>query len=204
MIIPTLDFEQQLWDFGFTYVCGIDEVGRGSFAGPVVAGGVILPQNIDLPRGIRDSKLLTPKRREELDSQIKRCAIEWAVSESSVEVINKWGIGKATQIAFYNLVKSFKKDPSFILIDAFFIANIDKAKQKPIVNGDKLCMSIAAASIVAKVYRDGLMERLAEDYPEYGFAKNKGYGTLEHQEAIKKHGLSKVHRTSFKLTRFTL
>lgn len=202
MITPTLQFETSLWNSGYSYVCGLDEVGRGCFAGPVVVGAVIFSPNSSLPDGIRDSKLLKPERRVELAEGIKRVALEWAIGESSVEMINKVGIGKATQIAFYNAIKSFKQVPDYLLIDAFFIANIDKNKQKPIKDGDKVCMSVAAASIIAKVYRDRLMEGLDGEYPQYGFAKHKGYGTRQHQEAIKKHGLSKLHRTSFNLTKF--
>lgn len=202
MIIPTLDFEYELWNEGYQLIAGVDEVGRGCFAGPVVVGTVVIDQNCKLPEGIRDSKLLTHKKRKDLDSKIKECVKEWAIGVVDVPVINKVGIGKATQIAFYNAIKFLKQDPHFILIDAFFIDNIDKNKQKPVVHGDALCQSIAAASIIAKVYRDELMEKLSEQYPEYNFAKHKGYGTKEHQEAIKKYGLSPLHRTSFNLDKF--
>ncbi|MDO8619387.1 MAG: ribonuclease HII [Candidatus Daviesbacteria bacterium] len=202
MILPTLDFETQLWSLGFSHIAGLDEVGRGSFAGPVVVGAVVFPQGIVLPEGIRDSKLVKPEKRKILAEQIKSCASDFSIAEVSVEVINKHGIGKATQIAFYNAVKSLKQNPEYLLIDAFFIDNIDRAKQKPIAGGDKLCMSVAAASIIAKVYRDELMEKLSLEYPEYNFAKHKGYGTKEHQLAIKKHGLSPIHRKSFNLDKF--
>ncbi len=202
MIIPTLDLEKDLWNSGYSLVCGLDEVGRGSFAGPVVVGAVIFPQGIRLPEGIRDSKLVKPEKRKILASQIKDCASDFSIAEVSVEIINRVGIGKATQIAFYQAIKSLKLDPEYLLIDAFYVDNIDRKKQKPILHGDGICMSIAAASIIAKVYRDELMEKLSEDYPEYNFAKHKGYGTKEHQQAIKKHGLSKIHRTSFNLDKF--
>lgn len=202
MVIPTLDFEQQLWNLGYNFIAGLDEVGRGCFAGPVVVGAVVFSPDVKLPDGIRDSKLVNPKKRKELSKQIQELALCFALGETSVKVINKLGIGKATQIAFFNAVQSLKQIPDFLLIDAFFIDNIDRQKQKPIVSGDKLCMSIAAASIIAKVYRDELMENLSEQYPEYNFAKHKGYGTREHQEAIKKHGLSVLHRTSFNLQKF--
>ena len=202
MILPTLSFETELWNSGLNLICGLDEVGRGSFAGPVCVGAVIFPQGVLLPEGIRDSKLVKPEKRKILSQQIKECALDWAIGESSVQMINKQGIGKATQIAFYNAVKSLNKAPEYLLIDAFFIDNIDRAKQKPITNGDKICMSVAAASIIAKVYRDELMEKLSAEYPEYNFAQHKGYGTKEHQAAIKKYGLSAIHRTSFNLGKF--
>ncbi len=202
MITPTLDLEKDLWNSGYNLVCGLDEVGRGSFAGPVCVGAVIFPQGIRLPEGIRDSKLVKPEKRKILASQIRDCASDFSIGEVSVEVINKLGIGKATQIAFYQAVKSLKLDPEYLLIDAFYVDNIDRKKQRPIPHGDGICMSIAAASIIAKVYRDELMDRLSEEYPQYNFAKHKGYGTKEHQEAIKKHGLSRIHRTSFNLNKF--
>ena len=202
MIVPTLDFEIDLWNKGYLNICGLDEVGRGCFAGPVVVGAVIFSRGVVLPDGIRDSKLLKPEKRKDLSKKIKESALDFAISEVSVEVINKLGIGKATQIAFFNAVKNFKKDPDFLLIDAFYINNIDRKKQKPIIRGDGICMTIAAASIIAKVYRDELMEKLSIEYPEYGFTRNKGYGTKEHREAIKKYGLTKLHRTSFNLEKF--
>lgn len=202
MVIPTLDYETELWNSGYTHIAGLDEVGRGCFAGPVVVGVIVIDPNCKLPEGIRDSKLLTPKKRKELDSKIKECVNEWAIGVVDVPVINKVGIGKATQIAFYNAIKSLKQEPHYILIDAFYIDNIDQNKQKPIVHGDALSISIAAASIIAKVYRDELMVKLSDQYPEYNFAKHKGYGTKQHQDALKKHGLSPLHRTSFNLEKF--
>lgn len=202
MVMPTLNIEKSLWNWGYSLVAGLDEVGRGSFAGPVVVGAVIFSPDCVLPEGIRDSKLLKPEKRKILSEQIKKCALDWSIGEVPVEVINKYGIGKATQIAFYNAVKALKQDPDFLLIDAFYINNIDRKKQKPVPGGDGICMSIAAASIVAKVFRDEVMEKLSAEYPEYNFAKHKGYGTKEHQQALKKYGLSRVHRTSFNLNRF--
>ncbi len=202
VILPTLDIEQKLWSLGKTYVCGVDEVGRGAFVGSVVVAAVVFAPNSQIPDGIRDSKLLSAKRREVLSERIKAVALDWVISESSVEMINRLGIGKATQIAFFNCVKKLKQKADFILIDAFFIDNIDHSIQKPIISGDKTCMSIAAASIIAKVYRDQLMNELSSKYPEYDLAQNKGYGTQKHQEAIAKYGLSKLHRTSFNLDKF--
>lgn len=200
MTTPTLDFEKQLWNLGFTKVCGIDEAGRGSFAGPVVAGAVIFHPNLKIPDGINDSKLLSPKKREILDKEIKKIALSWAVGEISVRHINKLGIGKATQMAFRKTVK--KLSPDYVLIDAFYIKHMNRKKQKAIIKGDQVCASISAASIIAKVYRDGLMKKLHNKYPEYGFDKHKGYGTKDHRDAIKTHGLCPLHRKSFNLQKF--
>lgn len=202
MITPTLNFEQKLWDSGYSMVCGLDEVGRGCFAGPVVVGAVIFPKKMVLPDGIVDSKLLKPRQRERLAAIIKKQALAWSVREISVAVINKVGIGKATQMAFRKSIKSLPKLPDFILIDAFYINHLNRKKQKAVKNGDKICASISAASIIAKVHRDKLMKKLHRKYPQYGFGKHKGYGTKRHQEAIQKYGLSRIHRKSFNLQKF--
>lgn len=202
MITPTLDLEQKLWNSGYSMVCGLDEVGRGCFAGPVVVGAVVFPRDCIVPDGVVDSKLLKPRQREKLSKEIKKCALSWSVAEISVAFINKVGIGKATQMAFRKAIKLLEKNPDFILIDAFYINHLNRKKQKAIKDGDMICASISAASIIAKVYRDKLMKKLARIYPQYGFAKHKGYGTKKHQEAIKKYGLSGIHRTSFNLEKF--
>lgn len=202
MIYASLDLESQLWEKGYNLVCGIDEVGRGCFAGPVVAGAVVFSSKCMLPEGIADSKLLTPKERKRLAEEIKKVAQFYAIAEICVSCINKFGIGMATQMAFRKAVKLLKINPDFFLIDAFFIRHLNRKKQQAVKNGDKLCASIAAASIIAKVYRDELMSKLHLDFPHYRFDKHKGYGTKLHQEAIKKYGLSKLHRTSFNLGKF--
>jgi ribonuclease HII len=202
MIFPTLKFENEFWSAGYKLVCGLDEVGRGCFAGPVVVGAVIFPPDVILPQGVADSKLLKPEKRERLSEEIKKVALAWSVGEISVEEINRVGIGKATNSAFIEALKNLGKTIDFCLIDAFFINGLDRKIQRPIKDGDKICASISAASIVAKVYRDGLMVELDKLYPQYGFAKHKGYGTKDHQEALKKHGLCSIHRTSFNLDKF--
>lgn len=202
MIFPTPDEEIKLWIQGYRYVCGLDEVGRGCFAGPVVAGAVIFSPGTALPIGINDSKLLKPKQREKLAGQIKEVALAWSIGEIAVSHINKKGIGKATQMAFRKAVKILPVRVDFVLVDAFYIKHFSRKKQKAIVHGDRTSLSIAAASIIAKVYRDELMEKLDQKYPRYGFSKHKGYGTADHRAAIKKHGLSRVHRKSFNLEKF--
>ncbi len=202
MVTATFDIEKTIWKKGKQLICGVDEVGRGCFAGPVVVGGVIFPANFVLPFGVADSKLLKPVKRDELAEEIKKVALCWGVAEVSVEIINNVGIGQATQIAFYNVVKSLCHNPDFILIDAFYIKALSRENQMPIVNGDKLSASIASASIIAKVHRDNIMTQLDLEYPDYGFATHKGYGTKAHQEAIREHGLSEIHRSSFDLSKF--
>ncbi len=199
---PTFDEEELLWDKGYKYIAGVDEVGRGSFAGPVVAAAIILPIDFNATRQINDSKLLSPKTREQLTTIIKKYAVSYSISEISVEIINQIGIGKASQKAFLNAIGLLSMKPDYILIDAFYIDSLDKKNQKPIIHGDAKSISIAAASIIAKVYRDALMEKLHKKFPQYNFYQNKGYGTKEHRDAIKKNGLSAFHRTSFNLTKF--
>lgn len=202
MITPTLDLEKKLWNLGYSIVCGLDEVGRGCFAGPVVAGAVIFPSDINLPQGIADSKLLKPETREKLSKEIKQVALYWSVGEVGVEDIDQRGIGDATQRAFGKAVENLPVNPDMCLIDAFYIKYLNKARQRAIKGGDTICASISAASIIAKVYRDGLMIDLDKQFPGYDFGKHKGYGTKQHQEAIKKYGLTKIHRKSFNLQKF--
>lgn len=202
MILATLEVEEKLWQKGYRKICGLDEVGRGCFAGPVVVGAVILPQDIVLPEGIADSKLLTPKQRERLSEEIKRVAFAWSVAEISVAHINKLGIGKATQMAFRKAIKNLSVQADFVIIDAFYVKHLSRRKQLPIVHGDRISASIAAASIIAKVYRDKLMQNLHQKYPHYNWSQNKGYGTKDHREAIKRHGLCRLHRKSFNLNKF--
>lgn len=199
MITPTLNIEQKLWNLGYNYIAGLDEVGRGSFAGPVVVGAVVFSKGVSLPCGIADSKLLKPRERERLAEKIKAEALAWAVAEIGVAKINKIGIGKATQMAFRKSIKSLNRPPDYILIDAFYIKHLDRKRQKAVKEGDTICASISAASIIAKAYRDKLMKKLHRKYPNYGFARHKGYGTKAHQEAIKKFGLTEIHRKSFNL-----
>lgn len=181
-------------------MAGLDEVGRGSWAGPVVVGAVVLPQNCQIHPDLRDSKQLSAGKRRQLVKWIKKTALAWAIAETGVSIVNKLGIGEATQIAFRQAFVQIK--PDYVLMDAYYIKRISQKYQKPIIKGDEKCASIAAASILAKVYRDDLMVGLHETFPQYGFDQHKGYGTRLHQEAIGKYGLAKVHRTSFNLQKF--
>ncbi len=202
MTKPTFEEEQLLWDQGLTHIAGVDEVGRGCFAGPVVTAAVILAKNFSAAGEVNDSKLLSPKKRKKLSDIILKEAVAFSIAEVSVEVINDVGIGKATQQAFYQAITTLSIPPHFILIDAFYIQKLSRKNQKPIVHGDGKSISIAAASIIAKVYRDELMQRLHPQYAVYDFFTNKGYGTKKHRDAIGIHGLCDLHRMSFDLTKF--
>ncbi len=199
---PTFDEENLFWEKGLKYIAGIDEVGRGCFAGPVVAAAVILPSDFNATDEINDSKLLSPEKREKLAPIIKKYCVSYSIAEISIEIINEVGIGKATQKAFYQAVYTLTVKPEHLFIDAFYIDNLDRKNQKPIIHGDRKSISIAAASIIAKVYRDALMRKMHEKYPQYDFYQNKGYGTKKHREAIKKFGLCDLHRKSFDLTSY--
>ena len=199
MTLPTLDIEKDLWQQGYRFIAGVDEVGRGAWAGPVVAAAVILPPDVEIPKGLRDSKLLTPKRREELNEKIKEIALGFAVGECNSPIVEKKGIVAATQIAMRKALCALNPEPDFTLVDYFSIRHLKKSCQEAITKGDLYCCSIAAASIVAKVYRDNLMRELDnhKDFEVYRFGKHKGYGTKLHQEMIRKYGVSRIHRVSF-------
>ena len=196
---PSFKYEKLLWKKNILRIAGVDEVGRGAFAGPLIAASVILPKNFK-QNGIKDSKLLTPKKREILSKYIIENSLAYSIAKVDVSSIDKFGVGNATHKAFKDCLKKVKFD--FVLVDGFKIKDFDNALQKPIIHGDNISISIAAASIIAKVYRDNLMRKLHKKYPQYNFLENKGYGTKFHREALRKHGLSKIHRTSFKLDKF--
>ena len=199
MVQPTLAIESSLWQKGYEYIVGIDEVGRGSWAGPLVAAGVILPRDFVIPEGLADSKQVKPLGRTQLAKFIRSKAVSFYIAQIPSQRIDKCGIAKATADAFRQIAIKLVPTPEFCLVDAFHIKYYSAKKQMAVKNGDKICASIAAASIVAKVWRDNLMKKLHFQYPQYGFGKHKGYGTKLHQEAIKKYGFSKIHRTSYKL-----
>jgi len=180
---------------GHSYICGIDEAGRGPLAGPVVAGAVILPKDCSLLY-LNDSKKLSEKKREELYWKIMETAVAVGVGYSSPARIDEINILQATYEAMREAVGSLSVKPDLLLNDAVRIPGID-IRQVPIIKGDAKSISIAAASIVAKVTRDRLMVKYDEVYPEYGFASHKGYGSSMHIEAIKKYGPTPIHRKSF-------
>ena len=182
-------------------VCGIDEAGRGPLAGPVVAGAVILPEGCRILY-LNDSKKLSEKRREELFSEIKEKAVSWAIGVVSPEEIDEINILKATYKAMRQAFEKLSPVPQVLLNDAVTIPGLSPALvQVPIIKGDAKSVSIAAASILAKVTRDHMMAEYDKLYPEYGFAKHKGYGTAAHIATVREHGPCPIHRRSF-ITRF--
>jgi ribonuclease HII len=184
-------------EHGAARVCGIDECARGNWCGPTVAAGVILP--VALPESLdgklRDSKLISPKKRAALAEEIKAHAIAWSVAVISSEIIDEIGIHNSVKMAMEEVVHGLSVIPDFILIDS---VRIDfELPQLAIDHGDALSVSIAAASILAKTHHTSLMDIIDATYPLYGFSNHKGYGTKEHMEAIQKHGLTPLHRRSF-------
>ena len=233
MKYPNFFFENKLWERNFERVAGVDEVGRGSFAGPVVAGCVVFPkdQSIKLFKDssvkVDDSKKLTSRQREKSGKWIKKNVLTWGIGIASVWEINKKGMGKATLSAFRRAIGNANKRLNirieYLLIDAYYIPYVrgirmpvksekirNRHAKKPkdikflgnqlaIINGDEKSLSIGAASIIAKVYRDKLMINLSKNpkYKVFGWERNKGYGTKEHRRVIRKYGISKQHRTKF-------
>ena len=191
-----LTHERRLWDSGRSYIAGVDEVGRGPLAGPVVAAAVILPRDFDV-LGIDDSKKLSPKKREELFEVIKEKALAWAVGWVGPERIDEINILEATKEAMKQAVQGLSLPPDHVLIDGNFTVRALALPQTAIVKGDANSTSIAAASILAKVTRDRYMEEMDLVYPGYAFASNKGYGTKAHYDGLKAQGPTPIHRKTF-------
>lgn len=197
-----LKYESELWSQGFNLIAGVDEVGVGPMAGPVVAGAVTLPRNYKLC-GLDDSKRLDEPTRERLAQRIKADAVAWAVGIAEVEEIDELNIYYAGLLAMRRAVESLNTAPDFILVDARAIPDC-AAPQRGIVRGDSLSASIAAASIIAKTTRDAMMIELDAQYPGYGFAGHKGYPTPQHFEALRRLGVSPIHRRSYRPVREAL
>lgn len=192
-----LTYERECFEKGYRLVAGVDEVGRGPLAGPVVAAAVILPLEEEkrIP-GIDDSKKLSKKKREYLAEIIKERAVAYAIEEVDEGTIDEINILQATRLAMKRAIEKLSPRPDFVLTDGNMTLDIE-IKQKSIVKGDALVASIGAASILAKVYRDTLMEKYAEAFPYYGFERNAGYGTKAHIEAIREIGICTIHRKTF-------
>ena len=193
----SIQFETSYRARGVARIAGVDEAGRGPLAGPVVAAAVVFAPDV-LIDGVDDSKVLSAIRREELAAKIRAGAIDVGVGVVSHEEIDRINILRATNLAMEQAVRSLGTPPDLLLIDGNSFRH-DTLRFVNIVDGDALCFSIAAASIIAKVERDRLMLEYDRLYPEYGFAAHKGYGTEQHRKAIAKHGLSPIHRRSFKV-----
>ncbi len=196
---PTLEEEERLILQGHTLIAGLDEAGRGCLAGPVVAAAAVLPLAEDCLRlfaGVRDSKQLSPAQRERLYAVIVERAVGVGVGVVSVEWIDRYNIVRATRLAMQQALASLPVRPTYLLLDAIKLPAV-RLPQLALIKGDARCLSIAAASIVAKVTRDRLMQQLDEQYPGYGFARHKGYGTAEHQDALARLGPCRAHRRTF-------
>lgn len=195
-------YELDEFDNGRQLICGIDEAGRGPLAGPVTAAALILPRiNFDLGidewEGINDSKKLSGKKRQAVYNRlVENTNVHIGIGIVSEQIIDKINILRATQLAMHRAIKNLDIRPDCLLIDGMFLPKV-KIYQKKIINGDALSLSIAAASIIAKVTRDNIMLEYHEKYPEYGFDRHKGYGTKEHMKRIRENGPCQIHRRSF-------
>ena len=197
MTHPTFACESALLREGYTRICGIDEAGRGAWAGPLVAACVILPHDFELRGwGVNDSKLLSPKKRSAVFSVIKQRALDFGIGSVSPEEILSRGLSRANRLAMERAVAALSSPPDYLLIDAFRIHT--NVPMKIFIKGDARVASIAAASILAKVARDTIMVELAQKYPRYCFDKHKGYGTALHHAYLKKYGICDIHRKSYR------
>lgn len=194
---PGLRFEREFWRRGLRLVAGVDEAGRGPLAGPVVAAAVILPPGVRLP-GLDDSKRLGEARRLLLYERIRRVAVAVGVGHASPREVDGMNVHRATQEAMRRALRRLRPAPEAVLVDGWPLPGLH-VPQRAVVDGDALCQSIAAASVVAKVWRDRLMQVLDRRYPQYGFARHKGYPTPEHRLALERWGLTPLHRRSFRL-----
>lgn len=204
---PALNWEQRAWREGKLLVAGVDEAGRGAWAGPLVAASVIIPRDPQrrgrITRAInraettvRDSKQLSAEQRQRVMGVLLELEIPFAVATIEVDELDKIGLGRANKLAMCRAVGALSPEPEHVLVDAFRLDALP-CSHDPIIHGDNLSQTIAMASIVAKFHRDAIMERLDADFPQYAFASHKGYGTAAHRAALDLHGISPHHRTSF-------
>ncbi len=196
-ITISLDFENRAVAEGFSFIAGIDEVGRGCLAGAVVAAACILDLSKPLPKGLNDSKKLSAKKREQIAEELRANALAFSIGQVEADEIDRINILEATKKAMRLAIENLQPQADFLLIDALQLKDVS-LPQKAIIKGDATSASIAAASIIAKVYRDNLMAEFDKIYPVYGFARHAGYGTKAHFEALKIHGACPLHRKSFR------
>lgn len=194
-MLDWLKYENEAKQEGYKVICGVDEAGRGPLAGPVFSAAVVLEDSVIID-GVNDSKKLSAKKREELYDDIIKKAKDYSIAFSSEDEIDSINILNATFLSMKRAIDGLKEKPDFVLVDGNRLPNLG-INSRAIVKGDSLSMSIACASILAKVTRDRLMIKLAQEYPEYQFDKHKGYGTKLHREMLLKYGPCKIHRKSF-------
>lgn len=201
--VPTLETERSLFTTGARIVVGMDEVGRGAIAGPVTIGVVAVDASIgEVPTGLADSKLMTPKRREAMVPVVKEWALAWGTGSATANEIDKYGIMAALSLAGSRALMSLGVRPDVIILDgttSFLMEEDDGPRVMTQVKADQTCASVAAASVIAKVERDALMTSLHEQFPQYGWSSNKGYGAKVHTDALREHGTTELHRTSWNL-----
>ena len=193
--MPDYSIEKEIKAEGYEFICGVDEAGRGPLAGPVCAAAVILREDTEI-EGLNDSKKLTERKREALFDVIKEKAVAYSVAFASVEEIEELNILGVTFLAMQRAVEGLPQKADFAIIDGNRLPKLQIAA-KPVIKGDMHSMSVAAASVLAKVSRDRLLLEYDKEYPEYKFSAHKGYGTKAHYEAIKEHGITSIHRKSF-------
>lgn len=189
------NFDDRLYSNEVNLICGVDEAGRGPLAGPVVAGAVVLPRGVRI-EGLRDSKMLTEKRRFQLFDEITKVALVWATGKVGPEKVDEINVLNATLLAMKEAVLQIEDRFDLMLVDGRDKVPV-KTIQRPIIKGDTLSANIAAASVLAKVTRDRIMIDYHEEFPEYNFIRNKGYGTREHKAALVKYGPTPIHRKTF-------
>lgn len=192
-----LVFEELAWNDGFKFVAGIDEVGRGCIAGPVIAAACILDPDKPLPDGLNDSKQVAQERREEMAAELKAACLAYAIGTVEAPEIDRINILEATKVAMRSAIAELSPAADYLLVDALQLKGV-LTPQRSIIKGDSVSASIAAASILAKTYRDGLMRSYDATYPEYGFSGHVGYGTKAHLAAIQTHGPCPLHRMTFR------
>lgn len=191
------DFEEQARSEGYRFIAGVDEVGRGCIAGPVVAAACILDFAKPLPNGLDDSKKLTPEKRDAIAAELRAHSAAFAIGQVEADEIDRINILEATKKAMLAAVDALSPRADFLLIDALRL-KLSPLPQKAVIKGDAISVSIAAASILAKTYRDELMTNYATEFPQYGFAEHKGYGCRSHYDAVREYGPCRIHRMSFK------
>lgn len=192
-----LVFEEQVWSEGYRCIAGVDEVGRGCLAGPVVAAACILDPSKSLPQGLNDSKKVSPEKRREIAEELKLNALAYSIGRVEAEEIDEINILEATKKAMLIAINALQPAADYLLIDALQLKQI-RLPQKAIIKGDSISASIAAASILAKTYRDDLLREYGGTYPHYGFESHVGYGTKAHLDAIRTHGICPLHRKTFR------
>lgn len=196
---PDITFEQTLWTTGVEWIAGVDEAGRGAWAGPVAAGAVILPCRTDLLDclpGVNDSKLMTPASRTVWAEKIRDLALTWGIGMASAAEIDTLGILPATRLAMQRAIEQLQPAPQHLLLDAVRLPRVNIAQQS-LIKGDARILSIAAASVLAKTARDALMIQMEAEYPGYALSRHKGYGTALHRAALQRLGPCTIHRKSF-------